>query len=174
MPAYKLLLECVLWNSTARIELGDSGRKYVTKGNVTEQGIIQFLMNQIGGEGCLDVRDSLKKENILLEAPFSYSRKRGSVVIRNPQFEGTDREVRVYCKGAPEILLENASKVVIQSGEIVSIFDQAEIPKELTLEEGNHLDVLQSTVKMFASKAFRLLVIGYRDMSMERFLDLKG
>lgn len=78
----------------------------------------------------------------MLEAPFSYSRKRGSVVIRNPKFKGTDREVRVYCKGAPEILLENATKVVIQSGEVVSIFDEAEIPKELSLQEGTHYDIL--------------------------------
>lgn len=77
--------------------------------------------------------------------------------------------MRVYCKGAPEILLENATKVIVQSGEVVSIFDQCEIPKEIDLKEGTHYDVLQKTVKLFASKAYRLLVIGYRDMSMEKF-----
>ena len=56
---------------------------------------------------------------------------------------------------------------------MVSIFDEAEIPKELSIKNGTHYDVLESTVKLFAEKAYRLLVIGYRDMSMKKFLELK-
>jgi magnesium-transporting ATPase (P-type) len=127
--AWDMLLECVLWNSTARIE-EDNGQ-YVTRGNVTEQGIIHFFMNEIGGKGCLDSRDQLQRENVLVEVPFSYSKKRGCIVVRNLDLAGTDKEVRVYCKGAPEILLENASSVVCEDGSIKSIHEKASVPDEL-------------------------------------------
>lgn len=88
-------------------------------------------MNDKGGKGCIDIRDSLDKSNVLVEVPFSYSRKRGSIVVRNPEFAGTDKEVRIYCKGAPEILLENANSVMCEDGSITSIFDKTEVPEEL-------------------------------------------
>ena len=31
----------------------------MTKGNVTEQGIIKFFMNNMGGEGCIDFKKNL-------------------------------------------------------------------------------------------------------------------
>ena len=47
---WDLLLEGVLWNSSAWIEKNDGKdpnitSEYVTKGNVTEQGIIKFFIN---------------------------------------------------------------------------------------------------------------------------------
>jgi len=54
------------------------------------------------------MKDKLTKENILCIIPFSSLRKRGSIVVRNPDLEGTDQEVRVYCKGAPDVFwMEN-------------------------------------------------------------------
>lgn len=51
--AYNDLMEGVLWNSSARIEKDEDGQ-WVTKGNVTEQGLIKFFMNVVGAEGCLE------------------------------------------------------------------------------------------------------------------------
>jgi len=47
-------MEGVLWNSSARIEKNDGTDpnikdEYVTKGNVTEQGMIKFFMNILSG-----------------------------------------------------------------------------------------------------------------------------
>jgi len=55
---WQTMLEGILWNSSARIEKNDGQDpnetgEYVTKGNVTEQGIIKFFMNTIGAEGCI-------------------------------------------------------------------------------------------------------------------------
>ena len=76
----------------------------MTKGNVTEQGIIKFFMNDMGGQGCIDFKNSLTEENILCIVPFTSTRKRGTIVVRNPELEGSDQEVRVYCKGAPDMV----------------------------------------------------------------------
>ena len=43
-----------MWNSSARIEINseakpDDEEKYCTKGNVTEQGLINFFLRNLGG-----------------------------------------------------------------------------------------------------------------------------
>jgi hypothetical protein len=58
---YNDLARAVLWNSSARIEKNDFSdpaytEEYVTKGNVTEQGLIKFFMAIEGGEGCLGIK----------------------------------------------------------------------------------------------------------------------
>jgi len=121
--AWQIILEAILWNSSARIEKNDGSdpnvtSKYVTKGNVTEQGIFNFLISAITAEGCIQLRDSLEESNVLCVIPFSSKRKRGSIVLRNPEKEGTDEEVRVYCKGAPDMLFEFVENVVGKEGEI--------------------------------------------------------
>jgi hypothetical protein len=58
----------------------------------------------------------------------------------------------VYCKGAPDMLWDHVSKVVTESGQIVDINDEAEIPKELLSQEpvgtkDTYLGIYQRTVK---------------------------
>lgn len=67
---WELLLKGVLWNSTARIEANDHKDKnvtdpYVTKGNVTEQGILQCFMKAIGAESCIDKKNELNEDDVL-------------------------------------------------------------------------------------------------------------
>ena len=44
--------------------------------------------------------------------------------MRNPELEGTDQEVRVYCKGAPDMVFNDTTKVVTADGEIVDITEE--------------------------------------------------
>ena len=103
----------------------------MTKGNPTEQGIIKFFMNEMGGDGCIDFQSTLTTENILCEIPFTSTRKRGTIVVRNPDLEGTDQEVRVYCKGAPDMVFLDTTKVVCPDGSIAAIDESTEVPEEL-------------------------------------------
>lgn len=55
---WDILQEGVLWNSSARIEKNDQKdpnitSEYVTKGNVTEQGIYKFFMNATNDLLCV-------------------------------------------------------------------------------------------------------------------------
>jgi len=114
---WQTVYESVLWNSSARIEKNDGKdpnvtQEYLTRGNVTEQGIIKFLMNSLGAIGCIDVKRALQPEDVLCVVPFTSKRKRGSIVVRNRSMEGTDHEVRVYCKGAPDVLFETTTSFV--------------------------------------------------------------
>jgi len=54
MSVWTALIEGVMWNSSARIEKNDGSDKqitdeWLTKGNVTEQGLFKFFMGIIGG-----------------------------------------------------------------------------------------------------------------------------
>jgi len=61
-------------------------------------------MSILGGEGCVSKQGMKSEENTLCLIPFSSSRKRATICIRNPAMAGTNQEVRVYCKGAPDVL----------------------------------------------------------------------
>jgi hypothetical protein len=68
------MTECVLFNSSAFVETETTGLK-VVKGNVTEVGLIKYLMNsKIEVEQVLDCK---KQDNFIeFQIPFSSKRKR--------------------------------------------------------------------------------------------------
>lgn len=114
MTLWETLIQSIMWNSSAKIEwnkdLNNKKGGYETTGNVTEQGIFKFFKEEIGFEGIIEQQEKLNEDNTLCVVPFTSKRKRGSVVVRDPSQEGTDKEVRVYCKGAPDFFLMEATE----------------------------------------------------------------
>jgi len=88
-------------------------------------------MNDMGGKGCIDFKKELTEERILCIIPFTSTRKRGSIVVRYPDLEGSNQEVRVYCKGAPDMLFPDTTKVISADGTVASVDDAAEISPDL-------------------------------------------
>jgi Ca2+ transporting ATPase len=177
---WNTLVEGVLWNSSAWIEQNEDGI-YETKGNVTEQGIIKyFLQSSLQVQGCLSKKAELTDDKTLCIIPFTSSRKMGSIVVRNPQKAGTEHEVRVYTKGAPDMLLQKVTQVVKADGTIDSIENRGRVPRELLVDgEGDgsqdtFRNFFERTVKKFAMEAYRTLLITYKDMSMQEFNRLKA
>jgi len=92
------MTEGVLFNCSARVEKSPEG-VYEAKGNCTEVGLINFLMFA----GVNAAHELKKKDDRILEViPFNSARKRACSVVRHPD---NDSLVRVYLKGAPEIVL---------------------------------------------------------------------
>ena len=181
--AWDCLVEGVLWNSSARIEKNDGTDpeikdEFVTKGNVTEQGLIKFFMKILTGQGCVDKRNELTEENTLCVISFSSSRKRASIVVRNPEMAGTDQEVRVYCKGAPDMVLDYTTNVICEDGSVQSLDANTYVPAELLGKDAadtqdTYRGLFERTVKKFANQAYRTLLITYKDMSMADYEALK-
>lgn len=181
---WKTLTEGVLWNSSARLEKNDKSDEnetgeFVTKGNVTEQGLIKFFTWALTDQGTIDEKKRLLEENILCTVSFTSARKRASIVVRRPEFEGTNKEVRVYCKGAPDMVFDDTNYVVCADGSVQDINERGQAP-DILLEEHEPKDALSyreqfdRTIKKFAHQAYRTLLITYRDMSMEEFNQLKS
>lgn len=181
---WEFLTEGVMWNSSARIEKNDGKDKqvtdeYLTKGNVTEQGLFKFFMGVMGGQGTINKKNSLTEENTISVIQFTSSRKRASIVVRNPDLAGTDREVRVYCKGAPDMLFDYTTSVLCADGSTQYIDDQINVPSELLNEDENsttdsYRGLFERTVKKFAEQAYRTLLITYKDMSMNEYENIKS
>lgn len=178
-----MLLEGILWNSSARIEKITElvYDEYQTKGNVTEKGLFKFFMQADSDERVYKKKHSLAEQRILEVLQFSSERKRATIAIRYPELEGTDREVRIFSKGAPDILIDYCSKVVVKGGKIAGIDERDNVPADLReVIESRHIDpetqkeLLLRGVKKFAQKAFRTILVCYKDMSMEEYLQLKS
>lgn len=96
-----LLKEAIISNTDVRIEVDDNHYQYLAKGQATEVGMIDFLMEN--GESVYDIfinrnRDCAK----LIQLPFDQVLKR-KTVVRNVANNGAS--VRIYVKGAPEMVI---------------------------------------------------------------------
>jgi magnesium-transporting ATPase (P-type) len=149
------MAEGVVYNCSARIEINDRGMEEVM-GNCTEQGLIRFLLDM--KVPCNEMLLG-KGENTLTFIPFNSSRKRACTAIRHPDDKNL---VRVFCKGAPEIVFNYVSKTFDAKGDVVDLNDQEKS------------DIVTNIIaKTFAVKAFRTLLIAYTDYTYEEFLKLK-
>ena len=107
----ELLIEGILYNCSARIEIENGAQ--VAKGNCTEQGLIRFLL-----EAEIDPTKILnsKTDSTLQLIPFNSKIKMACSVIRHPDDKD---KVRIFVKGAPEIVIPFCNSTFNQSGEVV-------------------------------------------------------
>lgn len=112
----ELLQESILYNCDARIEMNDEAY-YVPVGNGTEVGLIKFLQ-----DAEIPVHDLIKKKLGRIEAviPFSTIRKRSIAAVRHPDVEDL---IRVYIKGAPEIIVSKCSRTYDVDGKVIPMSD---------------------------------------------------
>jgi magnesium-transporting ATPase (P-type) len=174
-----MIVEGFFWNSTARIEKNQDEKTrdkepFVLEGNVTEQGIIKFLMDVMDGQECLDQRNRLTEENTLAVIAFSSSRKRASIVVRDSSKAGQEGEVRIYTKGAPDMLFDFTNTVRCADQSVANFDDACEIPENLlndgeTSATGTYRELYERTVKKFALQAYRTILMCYKDMTMADF-----
>lgn len=91
--------------------------------------------------------------------PFSSKRKRATTALLLPDDKN---KVRVFCKGAPEIVLGFCTKFLDKSG------SQAEMTQKMK-------DELMNVVvkEQFAKECLRTLLMAYVDYDLKKFNELK-
>ena len=103
----------------------------------------------------------------------------GSIVVRQADKIGTDKEVRVYTKGAPDFLLKKVSFCISKDGMMQPITRQTTVPNELLPEgttdgqQDTFQGIFERTIKKFATQAYRTILVSYKDMSMREYLKIK-
>ena len=162
---WDFIVQSVMLNSSARIEKNDGSNptetaKFITTGNVTEQGIFKFFMDVLGGKETNDVRANFPKEDILTTVPFTSSRKRAAVAVK------TGEHVTIFCKGAPDMVLKTVTHCVDASGAKVEIGEDAGNGK-------TYKELLDENVKTFADNAYRTIITCFRTLEMAEFEALK-
>ena len=126
---------------------------------MTEVGLINYLV-----DAGFDAEAKLKerKDDVVpvFGIPFSSKRKRQTTVIKHPSQEG---KVRVFCKGAPEIVIEYCDSMLGANGNVEDLPDEK---KEEIINE--------RVVKKFAAKTYRTLLVSYADYDEGEWESMKA
>lgn len=114
MQNKQIVSECVFLNCSVVIDLNG-----IAQGNVTEKGMVNHLVKI--GQDAKTMISQKTEDNILTSIPFNSKRKRATIAYKHHELQDT---VRVFCKGAPEIVLNYCSTYLDASG------NQAELSEE--------------------------------------------
>jgi len=117
LATYEEIQKSVIFNSTAYIETGEDGND-AYQGNVTEVGLLKYL----NGSGCA-VKDQIKErddQKPIFTIPFSSARKRATTVC---WIDGGSK-VRVFCKGAPEMVIKMCDHQLANGGQVRELTKQ--------------------------------------------------
>ena len=93
------------------------------------------------------------KDNELLVVPFNSKRKRMTTVVK-----GLDQDkLKVYVKGAPELLLQNCTRIISKEGKIIY------------LREEDRNFILEKILNRFAENVYRSLLLAYKEINSYGF-----
>mmetsp|Transcript_23024 Transcript_23024/g.31395 ORF Transcript_23024/g.31395 Transcript_23024/m.31395 type:complete len:541 (+) Transcript_23024:427-2049(+) len=147
----QLMKESIIYNSSVNIEMNEDAF-YVPVGNSTEVSLFKFLQ-----DAEIPVHEIIrnKEGRVLYEDAFSTIRKRSLVALKHPDIEGI---VRVYVKGAPEIVIEKCSHFFGPTGGLQHMKD-SDLQYVLN-------DCLKENM---ASQGLRTLAFSYRDFEEQEF-----
>ncbi|KAF2071510.1 hypothetical protein CYY_007171 [Polysphondylium violaceum] len=137
----QILCDGIALNSNA-YEGHSSNGKLEFIGSKTECALLNFCKN-FGNFDYVDIRKRINVEQLY---PFSSARKRMSVLISNG-----DSQVRLYSKGASEIVLGMSNRYIDERGNIQPMSAQAKA-------------MFEENINLFASDALRTIGLAYRDM----------
>jgi len=102
------------------------------------------------------------------EVEFSSSRKRASMVVR--QGDG----VRIYTKGAPDMLFPRVVGILDANQNLLGNDDNAPVPPILGGGEDTNMSILNRVIKHFAKQAYRTILVTKKDMSWDDYNNLKS
>jgi len=147
--------ESIVYNSQAYIEMTENSF-YVPVGNGTEVSLLKWLQ---AAEIPVHEIMMTKEGRVLAQVPFDAKLKRSIVAVQHPGMTDT---VRIYVKGAPEIVIDQCRNHYDAAG------------NKVPLAENEKLDLLQKMHDDMTSKSFRAMAFSYSDMSLNDFQNLQA
>lgn len=151
-----LIKESVIYNNQCHIEMTENAF-YVPVGNGTEVSLLKWLQ---GAEIPVHHIIKHKETHMVARIPFSTVLKRSIVAMQLPHDEET---VRVYVKGAPEIVAQSCD----------SFFDETANKVQFTEENRDYVmnNIMTETM---CKNAMRAIALSYSDMSMDDFRSIQA
>ncbi|KAK9802895.1 hypothetical protein WJX73_002795 [Symbiochloris irregularis] len=144
-----VLFQGVAVNATASIRAKPDTGELVKIGNRTECAILE-MAHGLGGDMSL----LTQQDHVLKTFPFSSERKRMSTLVAIPKGDGktngASSRVRVYTKGAAEIILSCCTSQMASYGSVTQ------------LSEEDRRQALQ----LFEGRGLRMLALAYGDTSL--------
>lgn len=92
--------------------------------------------------------------------PFNSTKKRMSTLVKTRK----DQSLRIFTKGASEKILEICTHYINEHGEKIAFVESSDDILNTEAEKKTKDYFLQNYIEKFASKGYRTLCLGYRDM----------
>jgi len=105
----QLLYESIVFNSSAYIEMNENSF-YVPQGQGTEVSLMKWLQD---ADIAVHQIIQRKEGRVLYTMPFDSSKKYSLIAVQHPTYED---KVRVYVKGAPEVVMEKCTQSIDELG----------------------------------------------------------
>jgi len=141
-----ILLHSIAVNSTA-LETEKNGAKTFI-GNETEIALLWFSRNHLGMGPVAEERSNV---HVVHVSPFDKDKKYMISTIKLP-----DGNYRMFMKGAPEVLLQWCSQIVVD--------DDAKQEREVRMTPEKE-EAVNSTITAFAGRSLRTIGFAYRDLA---------
>jgi len=149
----QLIQESIIFNNGAHVEITDDAF-YVPVGNGTEVSLLKWLQKaDIPVHKLIGIKDSA---NALAQLEFNSVMKFSMIAIKHNK-----EVVRVYAKGAPEVILSHCSKQIDEHGD------------EIVFNEQEKQDFLDKEMTEQAAQGLRCIAFSYTDIPEAEFESIK-
>ncbi|CAD8177614.1 unnamed protein product [Paramecium octaurelia] len=138
----EIMAESICYNSNANPTKDKNSNRWIQIGNKTECALIE-LADLFG----FKYGNYRQNDKILRQIPFSSKRKKMSTAVLNQK----NQTVRIFTKGASEIILAQCFKYVSKGG------------NEVLLDKTKKDDILHNVIEQYASQCLRTIAIAYRE-----------
>ncbi|KAL4507213.1 hypothetical protein ABPG72_002006 [Tetrahymena utriculariae] len=138
----RIFTEGISVNSNAFPKIDDG--KFEYNGNKTECALLELAYNF-----QVNYRDFRPSDNIVKVIPFSSARKRMTTICKSKN--GGQGTLRVYTKGAPEIIMELSSKYINKNSQVQQM-------------NQSFLEKFQETQQKFSNECLRTLLLAYKEI----------
>ncbi|KAA8520191.1 hypothetical protein F0562_014447 [Nyssa sinensis] len=145
--AMGMLLQSIFQNTSSEVVKGKDGKTNIL-GTPTETALLEFGL-LLGG----NLNAYQKESKIVKVEPFNSVKKKMSVLVALP-----DGELRAFCKGASEIILNMCDKIVNKEGESVPL-------------SGEQRKSITDVINGFACEALRTLCLAFKDIEDSAIVD---
>lgn len=145
-----LIRDAIIYNCESRIEVNDES-KYEPTGNGTECGMLKMLQDC---DFDLNKHFLEKEGRVLTFIPHNSYEKRSIAACLLPD----DQTVRIFVKGAPEILVQKCSKTYNTDSKVVFLNED-----ELNYVTNNIMD------RQMCPKGLRTLLYCYKDLHLDQY-----
>lgn len=146
--------ESIVFNSQAYIEMTENSF-YEPVGNGTEVSLIKWLQ-----EAEIPVEEVMykKAQHVKVQVPFNSLLKRSIIAVQHPDLID---KVRIYVKGAPEIVVPKCT----------STYNSTDVPGEALKVpvDGDFENNWNSQLQSMAQKSLRAIAFAYRDLEISEF-----
>ncbi|KAJ4017119.1 plasma membrane calcium [Fusarium irregulare] len=142
-PVKDILLKSIVLNSTAFEGEVDGEKTFI--GSKTETALLILAKNHLGMGPVSEERENAK---VLQLIPFDSGRKCMGIVVQNP-----DGSVRLYIKGASEILLAKCTQILRDPSNDASLAHLSE----------DNIETIKQLIESYAKRSLRTIGISYKD-----------